>query len=190
MRGILGLEFLCVYICSSSGSNWKKNRSSSRFTEGDLKGSWPEYSAKLYLYSCILSTVASCAATAVVATSHTVSETTEDSFYQSGCNKLIIGISKLVWLYLYHVQVMWQRSEETQRPTPFTRCPSNPLHQPTFSWSMQNPSHTVIDHSIAVSPKALGQTLFSHSPTKLRIWAVSFHVSPYQSHRSKGWLPQ
>lgn len=101
-----------------------------------------------------------------------------------------------VWVDLYHVCEMWQPSEGTQRhsthpPTLLhpTTTPPSPLHQPTFSWSMQNPSHSLIDHSIAVSPQALGQTLFSHSrlnKTELQIWTFSFHVSPYQSHRSKG----
>lgn len=48
-----------------------------------------------------------------------------------------------------------QREAKAPRPNP-----PNPLHQPTFSWSMQNPSHALIDYGVPVSPEAWGQTLF------------------------------
>lgn len=84
---------------------------------------------------------------------------------------------KFEWIFTTYVKC-GSPSEETQSPATH---PSSPLHQPTFSRSMQNPSHAPIDHSVAVSPQASGQTPVSQPSFK---WKGIIHLNVFFSCQS------
>lgn len=85
------------------------------------------------------------------------------------------------------------RGDPKTPPPPFI----HQAHHPTSSTHIFLIDAKPITHSYwsphcCVAKKPWDRLFFSHSrlnKTELQIWTASFHVSPYQSHGSRGWLP-